>query len=708
MSTQHQTRLSSATVQRSFATNSGSFGSGISTHVLDDAKLKSLVQPEVWGEFLRTRDGIPMKKASRNTLARAVREWAESKGCATYALWFSPVRGPLHGEKLETFMGVDFTTGELIASLSGTELFQTETDGSSFPNGGLRATHRAAAYIAWDTSSSPFIYRDTLYIPSAFVSWAGEALDNKIPLLRSSSAVSKQALRLLGHLESPASKVITNVGWEQEFFIVDRDVYLQRPDLVNTGRALIGQPVLRGQLQSINYFAKMPLRVRQFMQDVRRRMWEVGISIKCMHNEVAPAQQEVSPIFSITNHAADTNVLAMEILRDTSYEHGLYVLFHEKPFKGLNGSGKHLNWGLNTDTGDNLYSLGNSARERRNFVAFTAALVRAVKQHGDLLRVGIATPGNDHRLGAHEAPPAILTLYLGESLEQQFRQIASGQLKIKDFAPVLSRELPVAGSVPTVTTTSEDRNRTAPIPWCGNRFEFRACGGNQQISFPLTMLHAAVADSLEYMADRMDRGEAPDAVIQDTLAKNQGVLFSGNGYDTKLLEEIVEREKLFNLRTSPESYKQFVAEKNVDLLSKHAIFAKHEVLARQELLLEAYAMDIQIETRVLLHMLRTGVAPAVARVEAAERISDELRSASGALYSRRNEAFKALLKQIDELDAAVEGFPSSSDVHKQADYALNVLKPLLSSARATSDKLEGLLDQREWPYPSLDRVLQFH
>jgi glutamine synthetase len=677
----------------------------INTHVLDDANLKALIQPDVWKEFENCRyKSIPMPKNSKNAMARAIREWAQSRGCATYALWFSPVRGPIHGEKLETFMGVDFKDGRLLPQLTGTELFQTETDGSSFPNGGLRATHTAAAYVAWDTNSPPFIYSDTLYIPSAFFAWTGDALDNKLPLIKSSQAVELQSKRVLEHLGNKGvNRVITNVGWEQEFFIIDREAYLQRPDLVNTGRLLQGRSALRGQQQASYYFAKMPLRVRKFMQDIRAKMWAVGISVKCLHNEVAPAQHEISPIFSMTSHAADTNVLSMEILRDTAYEHGLNILFHEKPFAGLNGSGKHLNWGLNTDTGDNLYQVGKTPREKRNFVAFTAALTKAVKEHGDLLRLGIASAGNDHRLGGHEAPPAVLSLYLGKTMEANFRAIAAGELGLDQIGGDEDRVLPAVGSIPAVQTYAEDRNRTAPLPWCGNRFEFRACGSNQNISFPLAMLHAAVAESLRLMADRMDKGERPDAVIRDTLQQAQGALFSGNGYDPVQLNAVVRGANLFNLRESPEAYKQMTAAKNAALLTQHKIFSQRELEARRALLEEAYATDIQIESRVLLDMLKTGIAPAVARVQGSEHAVTQGLT-SNALYGRRRQLFGQLLADIDKLDQQLADFPDSS-TFDQAEYARSVLKPMLAEARKTADALEKTTDAAEWPFPHLDRIL---
>ena len=400
----------------------------INSNVLGDAILKKLVDPDIYYAFARCRaTGLPMDKDAADALAQSIREWAQSKGCIGYSHWFSPMRGPIHGEKLTTFVEVDFQTNQLIVSLSGSELFQTETDGSSFPSGGLRKTHEAAAYMGWDTGSPPFVYRQTLYIPSAFVSLTGEALDQKTPLLRADLAVNEQSLRLLQQVgDQEAMQVVCNVGWEQEFFLVDREKYLARPDLVATGRTLVGAAPLRGQEQSTNYFAKLPPRANRYVAEAREKMWELGISIHCTHNEVAPAQHEISPVFNLANLAADTNVLAIEVLRDLAFDHGLAILFHEKPFAGINGNGKHNNWGLNTDTGDNLFVPGKTEHENRRFIAFVAALLRGVNKHGDLLRCGVSTAGNDHRLGAQEAPPAIITLQLGRLLEQHVREVAEG------------------------------------------------------------------------------------------------------------------------------------------------------------------------------------------------------------------------------------------------------------------------------------------
>ena len=674
----------------------------INTNVLDDAILKKLVDPDTYYAFARCRaTGLPMDRKDADALATSIREWAQSKGCIGYSHWFSPMRGPIHGEKLETFVAVDFQTDQLFVNLTGSELFQTETDGSSFPNGGLRETHAAAAYMGWDTGSPPFIYRQTLYIPSAFVSWTGDALDQKTPLLRADLAVSEQGLRLLQHLGDMESKqVVCNVGWEQEFFLIDREKYLARPDLVATGRTLVGARPLRGQEQSTNYFAKLSPRVNRFLAEAREKMWELGISFHCAHNEVAPAQYEISPIFSLANLAADTNILAMEVLRDLAFDHGFAVLFHEKPFAGINGNGKHNNWGLNTDTGANLFVPGETKDENRRFIAFVAALLRAVNKHGDLLRCGVSTAGNDHRLGAQEAPPAIFTLYLGKLLEEHVKRVAEGGEIIGYGAE--GKTIPISAPVADIKANLEDRNRTAPFPWCGNRFEFRAVGGNQHIAFPLAMVNAAFAESLKHMCDQMDSGKDVDQVIRETIQENQGALFSGNCYSSELYE-FAEKANLIHLKSSPEAYQELTSDKNLKLFADLGIFNEREIRARQTVLLEAFATELRIEARTLLEILQTLILPVA--IEDARAGSES--GFSSNLFSEKKDLVQQLLNETDKLSEAFHNFPED-DPTQNAFYALETIKPLMESARAVADRLEIIVDRRLWPLPTYSELLHGH
>ncbi len=674
----------------------------MNSNVLDDAILKKLVDPEIYYAFARCRaTGLPMEKDEANALALSIREWAQSKGCIGYSHWFSPMRGPIHGEKLETFVAVDFTTDRLIINLTGSELFQTETDGSSFPNGGLRETNEAAAYIGWDTGSPPFVYRETLYIPSAFVSWTGEALDQKTPLLRADMAVNEQSLRLLHHLgDTAARQVVCNVGWEQEFFLIDRKVYLERPDLMACGRTLLGARPLRGQEMSTNYFARLTPRVNRYMAEARERMWVLGISIHCTHNEVAPAQHEISPIFSLANLAADTNVLAMDVLRDLAFEHDFAILFHEKPFAGINGNGKHNNWGLNTDSGANLFVPGEIESENRRFIAFVAALLRGVNKHGDLLRCGVSTAGNDHRLGAQEAPPAIITLHLGRLLEEHVKKVADGGL----FTAYSTqhKQIEISAPVADIRATLEDRNRTAPFPWCGNRFEFRAVGGNQHIAFPLTMVNAALADSLKHMCDEIEAGKEVDRVIRETIKENQGALFSGDGYSEELYRHAANND-LIHLKSSPEAYETLTSAKNVKLFGDLGIFSESEIAARQCILQEAYATELWIEAGALLRILRTMIIPAA--MEDARAGAESGYAAR--LFDEKKDLVQELLTATDELAQAFDDV-TDDDPARSAAYVHESLKPLMQAARDVADRLEVLMDSRLWPLPTYTEALLGH
>jgi len=671
----------------------------INSRVLDDDAMRRMVDSDIYDAFTRCRStGNPMAKEDTNVLATSIRKWAQERGCVGYSHWFSPMRGPVHGEKLETFMAVDFETDRLVVNLTGSELFQSETDGSSFPNGGLRVTHEAAAYMGWDTGSPPFIYGETLYIPSAFVSWTGDALDQKTPLLRSNAALNKQALRMLKHLgDQKTEKVVCNVGWEQEFFVIDRDNYLARPDLVATGRTLLGQTPLRGQEQSTSYFSKVSPRMRRFLDMAREEMWKLGISIDCTHHEVAPAQLEISPIFSLANLAADTNVLAMDVLSDLAFDNDLAVLFHEKPFAGINGSGKHNNWGLNTDNGDNLFVPGNGANENRRFIAFVAALLRATHIHGDLLRIGVSTAGNDHRLGAQEAPPAIFTLYLGKRLEEHMRKAAAGG-DITGYGTE-DKNIRVSEPVAEIKASLEDRNRTAPFPWCGNRFEFRAVGANQQIAFPIAMVNAAIADTLKHMCDQVDAGQDLDEVIRETIRESQVALFSGDGYSSELYE-IAEKGGLIHLENSPDAYQELTSDKNRKLFVDLEIFNEREIAARQEVLLDAFATELWIETRTLLHILQTRILPAAMQDARLDGDSDF----TSKLLSKKRDLIQELLDETDSLAEAFGAFPSEESL-PAALYAQDTIKPLMESARAVADQLEGLVDRRLWPFPTFSEIL---
>ncbi|MCH7892632.1 MAG: glutamine synthetase III, partial [Gemmatimonadetes bacterium] len=663
--------------------------------------MKERLPRDTYKSIMKTiQGGEKLDSSVADVVASSMKDWAIEKGATHYTHVFYPLTGST-AEKHDSFLAPD-GNGSAMAEFSGAQLIQGEPDASSFPSGGLRATFEARGYTAWDPTSPAFIIENPkgsyLAIPTPFASWTGEALDQKTPLLRSSDAVNKHALRMLRHLgDTQTNKVFSNVGWEQEFFVVPREHYLARPDLVATGRTLFGQKPLRGQEQSTNYFGRMPVVIRAYLDEARDVMWSMGISIDCVHNEVAPAQYEISPIFSLVNLAADTNVLAMDVLRDLAYEHDLMVLFHEKPFAGINGTGKHNNWGLNTDTGDNLFVPGETPAENRRFVAFLAAVLRGVNKHGDLLRCGVSTSWNDHRLGAQEAPPPIITVHLGKSLEKHLKGIAAGG-ELSGYG-LHDKLIQVATSVVDIEANLEDRNRTAPFPWCGNRFEFRSIGGNQHIAFPLALVNTVVAEGLKHMCDQMDSGAGVDQVIRETIKANQGVLFSGDGYSSALYEHAEEHD-LFHLENSPDAYECLTSTKNLKLFSELGVFSEKEARARQNVLLEAYATDLQIEARTLIHMMQTLIVPAV--------LQDIQNIAASGFTSRALTTRRELAQSLfDELDSLIEAFDGAAidDPMEAARYAQDVLKPRLLAAREVIDPLEGMVDSRLWPVPTYDELL---
>ena len=474
-----------------------------------------------------------------------------------------------------------------VGTFSGALLFQSETDGSSFPNGGLRATHTAAAYMSWDRLSPPFIRGDTVYIPSSFITWTGAAEDEKTPLLRSMEAVNQEGMRVMNAIGTECTEVVCNVGWEQEFFCVDVEHYLMRPDLMAAGRALIGAQPPRGQQTDLNYFNATQPRVAAFLDEVQSELWAIGQPLSVMHNEVAPSQYEFSPIFSLTNIANDQNVASMEVLTEVATRHGLAVLCHEKPFAGINGSGKHNNWGLNTDTGDNLYTPGKTPEQQARFMTMVAVLTQAVNRHADLMRCGVATAGNDHRLGAQEAPPAIISLATGEHMKEHIDAIIAGGA-LEGYGSTTKSVAAGARAVPDVEAAMEDRNRTAPFPFCGNRFEFRAVGSQQNFAFPLAILHSAVAESLGEMADLIEGGLSQQEATAKMFKENERIIFNGNGYDEAWHHEAEHERGLPNLRNTVDAFEIFASDKAKDLFSKVSVFTPAEVEARQEIALEAY------------------------------------------------------------------------------------------------------------------------
>ena len=653
------------------------------------------------------KNKLPYNKAAQNEIANVAFDWAIKNGASSFAHVGSPIRGPIPLIKHDTFIKMDFKNGTFSPGLEGSRLFVGETDGSSFPNGGLRATHTAGAYLTWDIHSPLFIRGDTLLIPSGFVSFNGEALDEKTPLLRSQDAVSDAGSRLLPLLGEKEGKsgVICNNGWEQEFFLIDHELYLQRPDLITSGRSLIGAPPSRGQQTSANYFAKIPTRSKRVLETVQKDLLDMGISLAVYHNEVAPSQVEISPVFTASNIAADTNLIAMDVIRDAARSQGMVALFHEKPFKNINGSGKHCNWGLNVKaTGRNLFVTGNNEQEQTAFIALVACLMRSINLYGDTIRVGVASAGNDHRLGAHEAPPAIISLYLGKYLGEHIEKIANQNGELTGYG-VGERILEMGtGSLKSVKTSSEDRNRTAPFPFCGNRFELRAVGSDMNTAFPVTIVQTAMAESMNILAKNIESksGSVKEAV-REMLRDNIRVMFNGNGYSEEWHKE-AEKRGLPNLRDTVSALGTWTSEKNIKLFESMKVLTKKEILARQNIHYENYTETIIMEANCLLDMMETGIIPACA---------EDLKGYAGApssLAGGRAELYEKLTAQVRVLADVLGKFTTIEDEGKAASakYAAQVIKPQMSVVRTLCDDAERLMRSNVYPFPTYQEILFTH
>lgn len=703
-------KLSKSVVDRSLSTATRSFStlnlSSIGVNRFDDHAMKASVSAETYANFHETlKSGESMEKKHANELAEKMMEWAMERGASNYAHWFSAVRGA-NGLKNDAFIDYDFggegqyngVIKDVVHDFSGSKLFFNETDGSSFPNGGLRQTHRAAAFMNWDRQSAPFVRGGTLFIPSAFVTHNGDALDDKTPLLRSQACVNKEGLRLLKNLgyDKP-NQVVANVGWEQEFFLIDREAFLARPDLMACHRTVIGARPPRGQQTDFNYFNKTDPRVRAYLDDVQKEMLDAGSAMSVFHNEVAPSQYELSPIFKLTNVAADENTMCMEILEEVAARHGLVVLMHEKPFAGVNGSGKHNNWGLNTDVGDNLFVPGKTEEQQARFTACVAVLARALNVHGDIIRTGAACSGNDHRLGADEAPPAIISLYTGEGMEKHIRNVLDGG-DLHGYGMDTTLINVGSNNVSPITANMEDRNRTAPFPFCGNRFEFRAVGSTQNIAFPLAIVNTAYAESMAELSDRIEGGESVRDAVANTFRENMNVIFNGNGYSDEWPIE-AEKRGLKNLRNTYEAAAEMNSDKNKKLFESMNVFTAEELEARQEVMVERFTADIGIEADTMLQMIQTGVLPACAQ---------DLKSFENTgIGASRQAVYGELDQEVSNFIGVLNAMPDGSAL-EQAKYSQYNIRPAMDSLRAKCDAAELICDDALWPYPKYKDMLFAH
>ncbi|MDR0914772.1 MAG: glutamine synthetase III [Oscillospiraceae bacterium] len=659
-------------------------------------------------------EGQPISKEVANAVAHAMKEWAIEQGCTHYTHWFQPMTG-ITAEKHDSFINIG-KDGKAILEFSGKELIKGEPDASSFPSGGIRATFEARGYTAWDPTSYAFAKDGTLYIPTAFCSYTGEVLDKKTPLLRSMERLSDEAVKVLHLLgKTDVKKVATTVGAEQEYFLVDKEQYEKRKDLIFAGRTLFGAKAPKGQELEDHYFGTIKPRIAKFMAEVDEELWKLGVFAKTKHNEVAPAQHELAPIFATANLAVDQNQLTMIILKQVAERHGLVCLLHEKPFAGINGSGKHNNWSISTNTGENLLSPGKKPYENVQFLLFLAAVLKAVDDYQDLLRLAVASAGNDHRLGANEAPPAIISAFIGAELGAVVESI----INETDFVSEGRKTFELGAAVlPEFRKDTTDRNRTSPFAFTGNKFEFRMLGSALNIACPNIMLNTTVAESLAQFAAKLEGADdvikAAKAIIKEELTAHQRIIFNGNNYAAEWVTE-AESRGLLNMRTSPEAFVCYTADKNVALFEKHKIFTKEELAAREEILLENYNKSLNIEALTMLDMAKKDILPAVfsyigkitKTTAAVKALGDNINvDTQLSLIETFSKLLACLSKKIDTLDAAlVDAAQYEDDSKALANFYVSTIIPAMGELRAVADELEINTAAKYWPMPSYGDLL---
>ena len=660
------------------------------------------------------QNGEPLDESVANVVASAMKDWAIEKGCTHYTHWFQPMTG-ITAEKHDSFITPN-GDGQVIMEFSGKELVKGEPDASSFPSGGIRATFEARGYTTWDPTSYAFAKDGTLYIPTAFCSYTGEVLDKKTPLLRSMERISTEACKVLNLLgKTDVTRVTTTVGPEQEYFLIDKDVYDQRKDLIYTGRTLFGAKAPKGQELDDHYFGAIKTRVASFMADLDNELWKLGILAKTKHNEVAPSQHELAPIFTTTNIATDHNELTMEVMKKIAEKHGLVCLLHEKPFAGVNGSGKHNNWSISTNTGENLLDPGKTPENNIQFQLFLAAIVKAVHEYQDLLRISVASAGNDHRLGANEAPPAIISMYLGDDLGALVDSIINGTEYISKGKVKMSTGVDV---LPDFKKDTSDRNRTSPFAFTGNKFEFRALGSALNIACPNIMLNTMVAEELsefyDELKDASDLDAAVKALIKKTFTEHQAIIFNGNNYAPEWVEE-AEKRCLLNLKSLPDAVEHYIDQKNIDLFTKNKIYSVDEIHARYEIELENYAKIINIEALTMIDMAKKDMIPAVTSYVreltdtalAKKALSDAIpTSVEEDLITSLSNKLVCFSKKTAELENAVIGASEyEGDVLAYAKYYRESVFSVMTELRAIGDAMETETAADYWPYPSYGEML---
>ena len=682
--------------------------------VFDDRVMKATLPAKAYASLKKTIDeGKELDLSVANAVAAAMKDWAVAKGATHYTHWFQPLTG-ITAEKHDGFI-TPAPDGGVIMEFSGKELIKGEPDASSFPSGGLRATFEARGYTAWDPTSYAFIKGKTLCIPTAFCSYGGHALDKKTPLLRSMEALNKQALRILKLFGNTATKrVVSSVGPEQEYFLIDKKMYDQRLDLRLTGRTLFGAPAPKGQEMDDHYFGVIKPRVAAFMEELNDELWKLGILAKTEHNEVAPSQHELAPIYTTTNLATDHNQLTMEIMQKVAARHGLVCLLHEKPFAGVNGSGKHNNWSIATDGGQNLLSPGETPYENAQFLLFLCAVIKAVDDYQDLLRISVATAGNDHRLGANEAPPAVVSVFLGDELNAVLEAIetdtpyeGAAHTKMKLGVDVL----------PQFNRDTTDRNRTSPFAFTGNKFEFRMLGSSNSIACANIMLNAAVAESLKIYADRLEGAEDFETALHDMIKKtiqdHKRIIFNGNGYDDAWIKE-AEARGLLNYRTTADCMPHLLDKKNADMLISQGVFSMAELESRCEIMLENYCKTVTIEAKTMAAMAKTQIAPATENcaAHAAAGLAAKKAVAPGlacayetALLAKLSALTDGIAEKTDALAETLQRLDGAADIIEESAQIRDTVLPAMETLRALCDEAETVTAKEYWPFPTYAELL---
>lgn len=683
--------------------------------VFNDATMMERLPKPTYKALKKTIDeGTPLLPQVAEVVANAMKDWAIEKGATHYCHWFQPMTG-ITAEKHDSFISPT-ADGKVIMEFSGKELIKGEPDASSFPSGGLRATFEARGYTAWDCTSPAFVKDNTLYIPTAFCSYTGEILDKKTPLLRSMEVLSKQALRILRLFGNTiATRVITTVGPEQEYFLVDKELFDKRKDLIFTGRTLFGAKPPKGQEKEDHYYGTLKERISEFMKEIDQELWKLGVSAKTKHNEVAPAQHELAPIFGTTNVATDHNQLIMDTLKKVALRHGLVCLLHEKPFAGVNGSGKHNNWSMGTNDGQNLLDPGNTPHDNAQFLVFLCAVIKAVDEYADMLRVSAANPGNDHRLGANEAPPAIISIFLGDQLTDILEQIEKGGAKTS----IQNGELKIGvNTLPTLPKDATDRNRTSPFAFTGNKFEFRMVPSSDSVACPNYIINTIVAEALCNIADRLEKATDFDtelqALLKEIVSNHKRIIFNGNNYCEDWVKE-AEKRGLPNIKNTVDATQAMIKEKNVKLFEKHGVLNKTELHSRSEILLEIYIKTINIEAHTMLEMAKRQILPAV--INFTGNIASSITSIQATGLSVDISAQSELLQEISTLlaqfkkniaaleNAASDAINFSGSTYDHAVIYRDVIITKMNELRLTADKLETIVDEKMWPFPTYGQLL---